>query len=401
MSSILTVSQLSKYIRFKLQGDPKLKGVAVKGELVDYNLNYRSGHAYFSLRDEEAVVRCVMFASSASRLRFSPENGMSILAVGSVDIYEKSGTYQIIVTELAPLGAAEARVGLEQLKRKLSEQGVFDPAKKKPIPQMPRKIAIVTSLNGAAVKDVINVLSRRFPIVEAEIFPATVQGSEAAASIASALARADRSGADTLILTRGGGSDDELSVFNDERVIMAVYNCSTPVISAVGHEIDTFLCDYAADLRAPTPSAAAELAVPELSVLTGAYDLLARRLTEAMMSRIEREERAVTELGAALAYASPQHGIETSMQTVDSLLDRLNTLMESRLRSEGMKLDKFAAQLAALSPFGILGRGYTITAKDGSAVSSVSGLREGDSVNIIFADGSAGAEITRVNKNEV
>lgn len=397
MSSILTVTQLNKYLKFKLQSDVKLKGVAVKGEVCDFIINYRSGHIYFSVKDEGALLKCVMFASSASKLRFEPEDGMNVLAIGNIDIYERGGVYQLIVSQLQPLGAGEAKVGLDQLKKKLAEKGVFDTSKKKRIPLMPRKLAVVTSPTGAAVRDIINVLGRRFPLVRVEVYPAVVQGEAAPKSIAEALKRADRSGADTIILARGGGSDDELMAFNTELVTLAVYECVTPVISAVGHEIDTTLCDYAADMRAPTPSAAAELAVPDISELKGTFDIIRQKLDTAASSILKEHMNELERLEAELKYLSPERKINESIALVSGLSERLDKAVYTGLSDKSKELDSLALQLAAFDPFGVLERGYTIITKNNTAVTSVKELTPGDSISVRFSDGQAEADITKVN----
>lgn len=401
MSSILTVSQLNRYIRFRFQSDVKLRGIAVKGELSNFSVHYKSGHAYFSVKDENSAVKCVMFSSSASKLRFTPQNGMNVLVVGNIEVYERDGIYQMIASEIQPMGVGAVQVSLEQLKNKLSEKGVFDASAKKKIPLIPKKLAIVTSLTGAALQDILNVLERRFPIVRAEIYPAQVQGSYAPDSIAQALKKADSSGADTIILARGGGSDEDLMPFNSEKTVLAVYDCVTPVISAVGHEIDTTLTDYAADLRAPTPSAAAELAVPVMSELISAADLMKQRIDIAMLSLVERELQKQSELRHRLKSCSPREKIENDISRLDNISKRLEIAVRSRLDSDSLKLDRQVSQLFALSPFNILTRGYTITLKNGSPVSSASGLVQEDKITIRFADGSAEADVTQVTENDL
>lgn len=400
MSSILTVSQLNRYLAFKIKSDVKLKGVAVKGELSNFSVNYRSGHAYFSLKDDEAVIKGIMFSSNVSRLRFAPESGMSVLVTGDVCVYERDGILQITASELTPIGTGGIRLGLEQLKRKLSEQGVFDTAAKKKIPVLPKKIAVVTSLTGAALQDILNILGRRCPIVRVEIFPAQVQGEAAPDSVAAALARADKSGADTLILARGGGSDEDLMPFNSEKVALAVHKCSAPVISAVGHETDTTLADYAADLRAPTPSAAAELVVPMISQLIGTAELLQRRLDRAFSDLVASRNRELSELSARLRLLSPQSGIAREKERLASLSARLNVAAEKKIEKSSMLIDRYSAQLSALSPYNILDRGYAMVMKNGT-VTGPEGLVPGDEITIRFAEGTASAEVKQVNKNDI
>lgn len=400
MASTLTVSQLNRYLAMKLRSDLKLKGVAVKGELSDFVVNSRSGHAYFSLRDETAVIKGIMFASNVRRLSFEPAGGMKLLVIGDVNIYERDGILQLAATEMTPLGIGAIRQDLEQVKQRLAAQGVFDTASKKKIPTLPGKIAVVTSPTGAALQDILNILERRFPLVSVEIYPAQMQGDAAPDIIASALARADVSGADTLILARGGGSEEDLKPFDTETVALAIHRCQTPLISAVGHETDTTLADYAADLRAPTPSAAAELAVPHISGLFGALDIMTQRLVTAFSAGIARRESRLSGLASELRLASPELRLVKAQSRLESLTGSLTAAMKQRLDSSSMLLDKYASQLFALSPFNILERGYSITMKNGSAVSA-SDLSAGDEITVRFADGSAEAEVKKVITNDI
>ena len=399
MSSILTVSQLNRYMHFKVQSDTKLKGVAVKGELSNYTVNFRSGHAYFTLKDEDSALKGVMFSTAASKLRFTPENGMSVLAVGNIDVYERDGVYQLIASELQPLGSGAVKLGIEQLKRKLSDKGVFDSSKKKKIPECPKSLAVVTSPTGAALQDILNILKRRYPFSEISVFEAQVQGEAAPQSISKALAKADKSGADTIILARGGGSDEDLMPFNSETVTMAVFGCSTPVISAVGHETDTSLSDYAADLRAPTPSAAAELAVPDMSAVKDKLSVLTSSLERAFESQISERTASVVNLYHRLSAVSPINSVNNSRLQIDGLTKRLDRSAEQTILSGSAKLDKINSQLTALSPFAILERGYSIAMKNGSPVYSVSQLSDGDELELILSDGSVSVMIRSVKVN--
>ena len=400
MSSILTVSQLNRYLAARIKADVKLSGIAVKGELSNFTVNSSSGHAYFSLKDEGAVIRCVMFASNVKKLRFSPQDGMGVLVVGNVNIYERDGVIQIVALEISPIGAGAVKTGIDQLKKKLAEKGVFDSAAKKKIPVLPKKIAVVTSLTADALQDIKNVLGRRCPIVSVVVFPAQVQGETAPDTIADALRRADKSGADTIILARGGGSDEDLMAFNSEKSVMAVYECKTPVITAVGHETDTTLVDYAADLRAPTPSAAAELAVPMMNQLIGTVEVMEQRLSGAMLEKLAERSRDLSALENKLQLLSPVNIIAGEENKVGELALRLENNMKKRLDKETMLVDKYAAQLSALSPFNILSRGYSITLKDGVPVIAAD-LSAGDEVTVRLSDGEAIAEIKQVNKYEL
>lgn len=393
MSSILTVSQLNKYIQFKIQSDLKLKGVAVKGEISNFTLHYKSGHAYFTLKDSGGAVKAVMFSRNVQRLRFVPENGMSVLVVGNVDVYERDGVYQIIASDIQPVGVGALHTGIEQLKEKLSKLGVFDISLKKKIPLMPKKIAVVTSLTGAALQDILNILSRRYPVCTVEIYPAQVQGDSAPDSICSALVQADSSGADTILLARGGGSLEDLMPFNTEKVAMTVYQCSIPVISAVGHETDTTLADYAADLRAPTPSAAAELASPQMSELIGSVDYMLKKLNDAFAAFVNERELLVQSALQKIRLHSPEKRVENDLNILLRTREKLDMLANRKILQGENKLDKYYAQLSALSPLNVLDRGYTITTKNEKVVYSGEELDKNDLVEIRFKDTVKSAQI--------
>lgn len=393
MSSILTVSQLNKYIQFKIQSDLKLKGVAVKGEISNFTLHYKSGHAYFTLKDSGGAVKAVMFSRNVQRLRFVPENGMSVLVVGNVDVYERDGVYQIIASDIQPVGVGALHTGIEQLKEKLSKLGVFDISAKKKIPLMPKKIAVVTSLTGAALQDILNILSRRYPVCTVEIYPAQVQGDSAPDSICSALVQADSSGADTILLARGGGSLEDLMPFNTEKVAMTVYQCSIPVISAVGHETDTTLADYAADLRAPTPSAAAELASPQMSELIGSVDYMLKKLNDAFAAFVNERELLIKSLLQRIRLHSPEKRVENDLNILLRTREKLDMLANRKISQGENKLDKYYAQLSALSPLNVLDRGYTITTKNEKVVYSGEELDKNDLVEIRFKDTVKSAQI--------
>lgn len=396
MSSVITVSQLNRYIASKIRSDLKLKGVAVKGEISNFNIHYKSGHAYFTVKDSTSALKAVMFSNCVSRLKFVPEDGMSVLVMGNIEVYERDGVYQIIATEIAPLGVGDMHVQLEQTKKRLEKMGVFDLATKKKIPLVPKKIAVVTSLTAAALQDIIHVTERRYPVCSIEVYPAQVQGAAAAQTICKALSAADKSGADTIILARGGGSNEDLMVFNDESVALAVHACNTPVISAVGHETDTTLADYAADMRAPTPSAAAEIATPDKADILNAVSLLKQKLDRAMELKIDRAQSQVENCEKLIRLYSPTKRLEQSEKNVCDLEKRLNAIIERRLEKLSAQLDGYVNSLNMLSPFNVLGRGYAIVQKGDSVADSVSMLAEGDEVNIRLSDGSVAAKIMSV-----
>ena len=396
MSSVITVSQLNRYIASKIRSDLKLKGVAVKGEISNFNIHYKSGHAYFTVKDSTSALKAVMFSSCVSRLKFVPEDGMSVLVMGNIEVYERDGVYQIIATEIAPLGVGDMHVQLEQTKKRLEKMGVFDLATKKKIPLVPKKIAVVTSLTAAALQDIIHVTERRYPVCSIEVYPAQVQGAAAAQTICKALSAADKSGADTIILARGGGSNEDLMVFNDESVALAVHACNTPVISAVGHETDTTLADYAADMRAPTPSAAAEIATPDKADILNAVSLLKQKLDRAMELKIDKAQSQVENCEKLIRLYSPTKRLEQSEKNVCDLEKMLNAIIERRLEKLSAQLDSYVNSLNILSPFNVLGRGYAIVQKGDSVADSVSMLAEGDEVNIRLSDGSVAAKIMSV-----
>lgn len=398
MASVLSVSQLNKYVSFKLSSDIKLKGVAVKGEISNFVCHFKSGHLYFTLKDAQSQVKAVMFSSNASRLKFEPEDGMNVLAVGNVELYERDGAFQIVVTELVPMGAGAVNDGIEKLKKKLLDNGIIDEKNKKPIPLAPKKIAVVTSADAAALRDILSVTKRRFPVCVIEVYPALVQGAMAADSICSALKKADSCGADTIILTRGGGSAEDLMAFNSESVAMAVHGCTTPIVTAVGHETDTTVVDYVSDMRAPTPSAAAEICTPDKSEIISAVSLLEKRLNTAFEHIIERKNAALNEKTSQLKSYSPVRRLERLDSELEKRTNRLGFAMQSKLKGAESRLIKNHAMLTALSPFGVLDRGYSITSKNGRVIYDKSDISAGDSVDIRIKDAVITAEVRTINE---
>ena len=393
MSSILTVSAINTYIAFKLKNDPKLKGIAIKGEISDFSVNYSSGHMYFSLTDGKSSIKAVMFSSSASRLKFYPEVGLSVIAFGGIDVFERGGIYQLNCTQLVPDGAGADSLRLEKLKNELSKAGIFSKPKK-PIVKYPKKIAVVTSPTGAAIEDIRSVIKRRFPSVKIIIFPATVQGITAPKSISEAIHTADGCGADTLILTRGGGSNDDLSCFNTKETVMAVYNCVTPVISAVGHEIDYTLCDYAADLRAPTPSAAAELATPDIAAIESEINYLKSSLCRYAAKRITNYENSIASMKQLVRAYSP---INTLNRTENEILsDRavIERLVKSKLLSLEALITGCMNTLSGFDPMKVISRGYALVYSEEGMVTSAKDVDIGGNIKIYLSDGKLSAKVT-------
>lgn len=397
MSTILTVSAVNTYISFKLKNDPKLKGIAVSGEIADFSLNHNSGHMYFTLTDGNSTVKAVMFASMAQRLKFVPQNGSSVVAFGNVDVYEKSGIYQLLVSQLVPSGKGAEYLSLLELKSELEANGVFKKPKKS-IPKYPKKIAIVSSQSGAAVQDIKTVIARRYPFVKLELFSATVQGQFAPNSIADAIAQADASCADTIILSRGGGSDADLSGFNSKAAVIAVYACKTPIISAVGHEIDYSLCDIVADLRAPTPSAAAELATPNILEIEDKILSHKHNIYRAIASCFNNEELKIKSLNSVLEAYSPVKSIQKFESQIKMLGNLLISSYKNYLTHKEQLMISLSSIIESYNTQNTLNRGYAIVSIDGKLVLRSSSLRLGDNVTIKFSDGIASAEIKNIGE---
>lgn len=386
----LSVSELNARIKGLIESDPVLGSVYVRGELSNYKV-YPSGHHYFTLKDAESSLRCVMFRSAASKLRFRPESGMRVTAWGRVAVYPRDGAYQLYCEGLMPEGAGDLQVAYEQLKAKLADEGLFDPAHKKPIPRYPERIAVITSSAGAAVHDIIRVLRKRWPVAKVVLLPVRVQGVEAPPEIAGALRYANKYRvADVIITGRGGGSIEDLWAFNDERVARAIYASELPVISAVGHEPDVTIADFVADLRAATPSNAAELVAPDMSELRDALRSAAARLDQAVDRGLSQRRAALTELSSRRVMQSPTGFIDQRRLELDSIRLRLDAAATGRLNRERQEFARLAAKLDALSPLKVLGRGYSIALDaEGRAVREAAQLKAGDKLDLRLSRGGA------------
>lgn len=393
MSSILTVSQLNRYMSFRIKDDPKLRSIMIRGEISGFKHHSATGHFYFTLKDEASAVKAIMFSSFASRVRFMPQNGMSVIAVGSIQVFERDGVYQLYVTDMQPEGVGAMYLAAEQLKEKLSAEGLFDERYKKPIPRFPSKIGVVTAKNGAALQDILNILGRRYPVCSAVIFPCLVQGEYAPSSICEALRDADISGCDVIICGRGGGSAEDLSAFNSEDVARCVFNMQTPVISAVGHETDITVIDFVSDLRAPTPSAAAELAVPDMTALYDSVDMYEKSLSAAFGAYIDRRRRELHETEIRLNGFYPAAKLARSRERVRALEARLSEAMKVFIAKKDSEIAKRAARLDELSPLKIMARGYSLVYKGEQLIRSADSLKAGDEITVRFAEGSAEAVI--------
>lgn len=398
--NVLSVTQVNEYIRTMMDADRLLGRVAVKGEISNYKI-YPSGHHYFTLKDEGGALRCVMFKGNSMRLRFRPENGMQIIAMGKISVFPRDGAYQLYCTSLVADGIGDLYVAFEQLKTKLAAQGLFDPAHKKPLPKYPATIGIVTSSAGAAVHDMLRILRKRYPLTQVLLFPVSVQGVEAPGQIAAAIAYANHFRlADLLIVGRGGGSIEDLWAFNEEIVAQAIFRSQIPIISAVGHEPDVTISDFVADLRAATPSNAAELAVADQQALRQTLDAKSSAMATAVQRRIKSERARLNALCASPALQSPQGYIEQRRKSLQLLRGRLVNAQNLSLNRKNQRYIAAAAKLDALSPLKVLGRGYAMAQKDdGTLVRRVADVSVSDRVRVTLADGTLVAEVTQVKEN--
>ena len=391
--TVHSVSALTQYIKSMFQSEGLLRNVSVEGELSNYKM-YASGHCYFTLKDETASLKGVMFKSRARLLRFQPENGMKVVATGEVSVYERDGAYQLYVERLLPVGAGELSVAFEQLKARLAAEGLFNEEHKKPLPPFPRTIGIVTSLSGAVLRDIYRVSKRRDANVRLVLYPTLVQGEGAAAEIAAAIRFFnEKYPVDLLIVGRGGGSAEDLWAFNEEPVVRAIYDSVIPVISAVGHETDTTLSDYASDVRAATPSQAAELAVPETAALIRRIGECEMRLQKAVKSRLYYERERVERLGGFFLKRPPQVLLAERRQRLDMAAEALDHGMRRALLEKQHAFQVAAEKLEMLNPLHVIRRGYSVVEKDGAAVRSVKELVAGDGILVRLADGSFDAVV--------
>ena len=393
---ILSVTELNQLVRGKLERDSDLQSVCIRGEISNYKL-YPSGHHYFSLKDPESAIRCVLFKGNALSLRFRPENGMQVLAVGRVSLYPRDGSYQFYCTRLLPDGAGDLSVAFEQLKQKLYREGLFDPAHKKQLPAFPHRIGIVTSPAGAAVHDMLRILGKRYPLSRVILLPVRVQGAEAPGEIARAIDYANAHAiADVLIVGRGGGSVEDLWAFNDEGVSRAIFRSRIPVVSAVGHEPDVTISDFTADLRAATPSNAAELVAPDQSELRAALEGMRASMLASMRQRLTRSRQQLTGLSASPMLRNPMNYLQERRLRLDKLTGDFRRVGTRLLQARRQGLIRLSASLDAMSPLKVLARGYSMTADaDGRLISSVTEVSPGQSLTILVSDGKIRAAVER------
>ena len=401
MADILSVSQLNRYVKSLLDGDSLLKDLLLRGEISNFVCHQRSGHCYFTLKEGDCAVRAVMFSRYANDLLFEPENGMAVILRGAVSLYERDGSYQLYVYDMQPDGRGALQVAFEQLYRKLDRQGLLSQQNKQPIPTDARRIGVVTSASGAAFWDIVNVLSRRCPLATLVFCPAQVQGEAAAQSMVQALDALEQQGnCDVIILGRGGGSMEDLWCFNDEQLVKRVARCTVPLISAVGHETDFTLCDYAADLRAPTPSAAAELAAPDLSDLPEQLQDYAQRILAAGERMLSFKTRQILEQSERLARLSPQKRLRQDEKKLQNLANTIQLSLKNGIMKREEHLQLQTARLRALDPLAKLSGGYGYITKQGRTVSSVREVSMGDVLTIRVCDGTVQAVVEQVSENE-
>ena len=397
---VLSVSQLNRYIKMNFDADENLANIFISGEISNFTNHYRTGHLYFTLKDDSAAVRAVMFNSSAKRLKFMPEDGMKVIARGRVSVYEASGQYQLYVDDMQPDGVGALNLAYEQLKEKLQKEGLFSEHHKKPLPPYPEKVGVITSPTGAAVRDIINVLGRRFPYAEIVFCPVLVQGEGAHLQLTDAvnLFNSERA-ADVIIIGRGGGSIEDLWEFNDEGLARAVYNSEIPVISAVGHETDFTICDFVADMRAPTPSAAAELAVPDANELQYALSALKNRMFLNVSSGIADRRSRLEYLTSKGALKSPDEMLSNRSQRLDTAFSKMLSSYENRIGGKKVEFISAATALSKFDPMSVLMRGFAfVSDKSGKNVYSSQALAKGDKINVRFHDGSAVCEVKEITQ---
>ena len=397
---VLSVTQINEYIRSQMDADPRLADVVIRGEISNYKL-YPSGHHYFTLKDDGAALRCVMFKGNALKLRFRPENGMKILAMGKISVFPRDGAYQLYCSAMAMDGIGDLHTAFEQLKAKLNALGLFDPAHKKPIPRYPGVIGIVTSSAGAALHDMLRILRHRYPLTKVVLLPVRVQGAEAPGEIAAAIGYANHHRlADLLIVGRGGGSIEDLWAFNDERVAYAIYESTIPVISAVGHEPDVTISDYVSDLRAATPSNAAELAVPDQDGLRQTLDAMTAAMATCMNRQLKGARIRLNALSASPGLQSPMAYLQQRRKSLEILRDRLTAAETHQISLKKQRYIGCTAKLDALSPLKVLTRGYALTQhENGEVIRSVKQVNVEESICVTLGDGSITAKVIDVKEN--
>lgn len=388
---VLTVAQLNRYVKSRLDADENLYNVFLVGEISNFTDHYKTGHFYFTLKDTDAQIKAVMFRQNALRVKFKPENGLKVIVRGRVSLYEAAGSYQVFVDDMQPDGVGALNLAFEQLKERLQKEGLFDEAHKKPLPRYPCRIGVITSETGAAVQDILNILGRRFPYAQVVLAPVLVQGDGAPEQMVAALQEFNRlHNADVIIIGRGGGSAEDLWAFNDENLAYAVYRSEIPVISAVGHETDYTICDFAADLRAPTPSAAAELAVPDRTELRAEIYGLSYRMQQAVAVNVRTQRLRLENIAQKSVLGNPNLFFDSKRMRFLSVCSQYEKLEKEVLHRARVRLQSNAAKLQALSPLAVLARGYSVAGlSNGEVVKSVQQLTENEDFTLQLHDGNA------------
>lgn len=421
INKYLSITAITRYLKYKFDNDDHLQNVYLKGEISNFKSHSR-GHLYFTLKDETSRISAIMFVSNASKLVFTPEEGMKVLVQGKISVYEPTGNYQIYVEEMQEDGVGNLYIAFEQLKLKLEKEGLFDVAHKKPLPKIPNKIGIITAPTGAAIKDILSTIKRRFPICETILFPSLVQGAEAHHDIVKQIKKAQEFDIDLLIIGRGGGSIEDLWPFNEESVARAIYECTIPTISAVGHEVDYTISDFVADVRAATPTGAAEIAVPNMIDLLSYIDNLKIRANQTIINKIEHLKLKLHKLKDSYILKNPLNIYQVKEQLLDSLIDKVNAIMinyidkrkdylnhlktsyilnnpQKLFEKKSNNLSKYIEKLEVLNPLNTLKRGYTIIKKNNKAIEDIRKLSINDNVNIMFKNGIANANILDIKEN--
>lgn len=397
---VLSIAQVNEYIRAAMDSDPLLANVAVRGEISNYKV-YPSGHHYFTLKDESAALKAVMFKGNAMRLKFRPENGMKVIVMGRITVYPRDGAYQLYANAMLPDGAGDLHIAFEQLKKKLAAEGLFDEGHKKPLPKYPKTIGIITSSAGAAVHDMLRILRKRYPIAEVRLLPVRVQGAEAPGEIVGAIGYANRYQiADVLIVGRGGGSIEDLWAFNDEQVARAIYASKIPVISAVGHEPDVTIADFVADLRAATPSNAAELVVPDKDAIFQILDSYSVTMETVVNHNISQARRHLQMLANSAVLKRPEGYLNQQRQRLELYKSRVFAAQDRHLSAKRQKFISYAAKLDALSPLKVMIRGYSIVqTEDDCLITSVAQVKKDERIVVSVADGSITANVLSIKEN--
>lgn len=391
---VLSVSQINFYIKSIIENDGSLQFVLVTGEISNLTVHQRSGHIYLSLKDSNSVISAVMFAGNARRLKFRLENGMKVICRGRISVYEPSGRYQLYIEDMQPDGVGALTLAFEQLKKSLAQKGLFDNAHKKPLPKFPKTIGVITSPTGAAVQDITNIIRRRFPSADIVLAPVLVQGESAPEQLVRAVNKFSASKiADVIIIGRGGGSAEDLWAFNDEQLAYAVYNCETPIISGVGHETDFTVCDFVADVRASTPSAAAELAVPDRQELMSYYFKQKQYISAMLDRKIKTAQLRLENQQRRMSASSPKLKAEQLEKQLSAKSEKLTRLMNIYISDKENKLIAAKGKLDGLNPLNVLNRGYAIAEKDEKIITSSKQLKDGDDFTVILSDGKINAKV--------